>query len=306
MFRQPSFYLLIFCCFTFVCINGGDEDLSTSCDVELMVKRGTIKRAVPQQSLTVACPVKHCGEPQNVTWCKMLETTRCEDINYENVEITPNVKHDQNKLISFLTIKRISIHDDGLYRCRLKGNKFQFSHIINISVSELNQGLESSGDNADEFLSVIDDLPHVAVDDEDVSWLPYFSICVSIALLILTLTVMTLLSFHGWKRTLSFSDTNRKEMSTHVIPGLPKVNPPSTPVPQPHLTTENYIYSRSAPERPPLQPPPMPDESQPASANTLNAVYAVINHRQPGIPAREQHAAPKQDKKAEYAVINVP
>lgn len=48
------------------------------------------------------------------------------------------------------------------------------------------------------FFSV-DELPSVATD-EDVSWLPYFSICVSIALLVVTLTVLTLLSFYGWKR----------------------------------------------------------------------------------------------------------
>ncbi|KAI3356322.1 hypothetical protein L3Q82_017552 [Scortum barcoo] len=277
--------------------------MSTSCDVELMVKRGTAVKAAPQQRLTVKCPIKHCGEPQNVTWCKMLEATRCEEIDCtENVEITQNDK-PENKLISFLTFIRISIHDGGLYRCGLKGKKFELSHIINISVSELNQGVKSSDNNADELPSVVGNSP--IAGDEDVSWLPYFSICVSTALLILTLTVMTLLSFHGWKRTLTFSDTNRQKMSSHVIPSLPKVNPPSTPILQSHLTIENDIYSRSTAEKP-SQPPPMTDGSQPASANTSNAVYAVIKYCQSGIPAREQHAAARQDKKAEYAVINVP
>lgn len=45
----------------------------------------------------------------------------------------------------------------------------------------------------------IDELPS-AVGDENVSWLPYFAICVSIAILVATLTVLTRLSFCCQKR----------------------------------------------------------------------------------------------------------
>lgn len=93
-------------------------------------------------------------------------------------------------------------------------------------------------------------------------------------------------------------------MSTHVIPGLPKGNAPATPVQQARFPIQNY-YSPSTAERPPSQPPPMTNGNQPAVANTADAVYAVINHRQSGIPAREQHTATKQDRNTEYAAINV-
>ena len=100
-----------------------------------MVRRGTTWTAAPRQRVTVKCPVKDCGEPLSVTWCKLSDTDRCERINQtENVQ--QNDKRVKDKLVSFLTFKRISIHNDGLYGCSLKGYKFEMiSHTINISVS---------------------------------------------------------------------------------------------------------------------------------------------------------------------------
>lgn len=110
-------------------------DSFPSCEVELMVRRGTTRKVAPRQPLTVSCPVKHCGESLNVTWCKLLD--ECEQINYtKNVEIRQTENHVEDEMISILTFRRISIHDDGLYRCYVKGYKYeQISHIINISVS---------------------------------------------------------------------------------------------------------------------------------------------------------------------------
>ncbi|XP_076603699.1 uncharacterized protein LOC143330824 [Chaetodon auriga] len=259
-----------------------------------MVQRGTTWKAAPRQCLTVRCPVKHCGEPLNVTWCKLLNSNRCEWIHdTENIEIKQNDKDVKDELISFLTFKRISIDDDGLYKCSLKGHGYNsISHVINISVSDLNQGVKNSDDSADE-------LPPVA-GDKDVSWLPYLSICVSIALLVATLTMVTLLSTYGWRRILTPSITKEKEISTHSIPDLPQRSAPSAAFLQTHC-------------RPPWQPPPMTNGNQPAVANTADesqmsdrAVYAVINHRQARIPVREQHPETTQNKRAEYAVVNVP
>ncbi|XP_044072321.1 B- and T-lymphocyte attenuator [Siniperca chuatsi] len=304
MDRLSYIYLLIFMCFTLVCTYGSAQDLFPSCEVGLMVRRGTAWKTGPGQLLTVRCPVKHCGESLNVTWCKLLDTNKCEQINYtENVEIIQ--KHVKDGITSFLTFKRISIHDDGLYRCYLKGYKYGVvSHIINISVSDLNQGVKNSDNNADELAST--------ADEEDVSWLPYFYICISIALLVITLTVLTLLSFYGWKGKLTRNHTKGQEMSTHVIPDLPKRSAPSTHVLQTHFSILNDICTPNTAEKPLSQPPLMTTENQPAVANTADksqvldrAVYAVINHRQPGIPAREQHTVTKQNKNTEYAAINV-
>ncbi|TKS67057.1 B- and T-lymphocyte attenuator [Collichthys lucidus] len=173
MDRLPYTYLLIFYCLTFVCIYGRGQDSFPSCEVQVMVRSGMIKKAAPQQRLTVRCPVKHCGESLNVTWCKLLETNTCGQINQtEDVEITQDDKHAPDRLVSSLTFKRISIHDDGLYKCTL--GDIQIGHFINVSISD---------------------------GELDLSWLPYFYICISAVLLVATFSVFTLLRFYGWRHS---------------------------------------------------------------------------------------------------------
>lgn len=113
------------------------SDLFPSCEVRLTVHRGTTWKSASQQPVTVRCPVKHCGKSLNVSCCKLLDTNSCERINNtENVEITQTDNYVEDELISYLTFKRISIYDDGLYRWDLKGYEYELiSHIINISVS---------------------------------------------------------------------------------------------------------------------------------------------------------------------------
>ncbi|KAM8748741.1 uncharacterized protein AB9X84_013836 isoform 2-T2 [Acanthopagrus schlegelii] len=150
-------------------------DVSPPCEVGLMVRRGTTWTAAPRQRVTVKCPVKDCGEPLSVTWCKLSEADRCEQINQtENIQqINKRVK---DELVSFLTFKRISIHDAGLYGCSLKGYKYEvISHAINISVSDSYHGVKKSVDTTDGTLSV--------AGDEDLSWSAYI-ICLSVALLL--------------------------------------------------------------------------------------------------------------------------
>ncbi|TDH06805.1 hypothetical protein EPR50_G00117070 [Perca flavescens] len=298
MARPAYTHLWIFICFTFVCIYGRGQDRFPLCEVELKVRRGTTRKTVPQQRLTVRCPVKHCGESISVTWCKQVDINKCEQINYaENVEIKQNDEHVKDKLISYLTFTRISINDNGLYQCLVKGYKSQhISHFINISVSDLNQGVENYDNNAYE-------LPRLAAGDKDVSWLPYFFICASIALLVATLTVSTHLSCYCWKRILTYNQSKRQEMSTHMIPDLPNANAPSTPV-------LYDTYSQSTAGRPPSPSPLMTNGNQPAVANTADqsqvsdhAVYAFFNHCR--IPAREQHAATEQNKNTDFAAISV-
>nr|XP_046260775.1 B- and T-lymphocyte attenuator [Scatophagus argus] len=303
--RLPYTYLLLYC-FAFVCIYGiRDQDWLPSCEVALMVKSGTTWKVTPRQSLTVKCPVKHCGESLNVTWCKMLD--KCEQINYtENVETRQTDGRVKDELISFLTFNQISIYDSGLYRCYLKGYKYEHvSHSINISVSDLNQGAQNPDINA----VFAEELSSVA-GDEPVSWLPYFSIFAGIALLVASLIILTLLSFHGKKRIMIYNQTKRQEMSTHMIPDLPKASAPSTLFLQTHLSFKNDIYSPSTVERPPTQLAPTTSGNQPAVANTADesqvsdhAVYAVIDHRQRGISVRERHTITDQNRKAEYAAI---
>ena len=111
------------------------SDLPASCEVMLTVRRGTIRRVAPRENLKVSCPVKHCGESLDVTWCKVVHINYCERIHKtENVEIRQN--YGKDNLISYLSFKKVSVNDDGLYRCEVIGRTPElFSHAINISVS---------------------------------------------------------------------------------------------------------------------------------------------------------------------------
>ncbi|XP_028249039.1 B- and T-lymphocyte attenuator-like [Parambassis ranga] len=292
-------YLLICGCFMCVCADGRHKDVST-CEIELLVRRQTVFRAALGQHVIVKCPVKHCGQSPNVTWCKLLNTNNCERIHESNnTEIIQ--KHVKDKLISHLTFKQISINDDGLYRCQVHGGAV--SHAINISVS------------------VTDDEPENIIpsyyDDETAQlqgppcnrpWLPYLYICVSVVLTVIALTVIAF-RFNGWKRNLTVSRAKTKVMSTQVIPDLPRRSAPPTPVLQTHFSVLNDIYSPSSA----LTPNPPPTGNQAAVGSTAEkgrgsdcAVYAAINHRQSGTPARKQQRNAKQEKDPEYAVIRLP
>ncbi|KAF3843151.1 hypothetical protein F7725_002000 [Dissostichus mawsoni] len=265
MDRLPYIHLLICCCFTFVCISGKGEDIS-SCAVT--VRSGAIYKTVPQHNVTVSCPVKHCGEPINVTWCKLDTAIKWDQIKYkENIEITQTDTKDG--LISYLTFTRITSQDDGLYRCVLKGYKSeQISHSINVSVSDSNTDIHDFDYSADELPSSA--AVAVADADEDVSWLPYFYICVGIALLVFTLIVLTMLDSYGWKRIMTFHHTKGKALQTTITP-------------------------------PPITPSLRTNGEQLAAANTAaegqvsdHSVYAAVKHRSQ-IPAGEQDAVTKKN-----------
>ncbi|XP_022596786.1 uncharacterized protein LOC111218658 isoform X3 [Seriola dumerili] len=272
MVKLSNTCVMIF--FLFVSVYGRGEDLSPSC-VQLMVRSGTTLKRAPQQSATVSCPVKHCGKSLNITWCKLLDTNRCERINKtENIEIRQDDDHVKNELISYLTFKWITVYDDGLYRCEFRGKYHEISHIINISVSDMHQGDETTDDT--------DNIAVVSLSAADV----FFT------------------------ETLTFKPTKGQERSSHMIPDLPKGNTPSTPVLQDHFVL-NAIYSPNTAGTPPSPPSLTNNRNQPL-ANTGDkshasdyAVYAVINHTQPGIPARKQHAVTKQDNNPKYTAVNV-
>ncbi|KAM9341995.1 uncharacterized protein KZ484_014674 [Pholidichthys leucotaenia] len=277
-------YLIIFFCFTFTYICGKHQDLSSLCEVEIMIPRGETKKTAPEQSLTVKCPVKHCGRSLKVTWCKLHSIYDCEWINEtENIEIRQD--HVMDKLISYLSFKEISIHDDGLYKCGVIGyshsshsvnisvsDKHSSSHVSDISMPDKHLGVKNSDNKAE---------PLQTDGNEDKSWIPYFSICAGIIFLIFTLIILTHLSFYGRKRVLPFTSRHREEMPTHMIPGLPKWSAPSTPV-LTRLPVVNDIYSSSRTETPKC-PSTILSGNQPSFANAENkseasdnVLYAVI------------------------------
>lgn len=91
-----------------------------------------------------------------------------------------------------------------------------------------------------------------------------------------------------------------QEMSTHMLPGFSKGSAPSTSDLHYSPTTAGTPLSLTT------------NGHQPAVAHTADesqvsdkAVYAVINHRQAGMPAREQRTLTAQDKNSAYAAISV-
>ncbi|XP_041663411.1 B- and T-lymphocyte attenuator [Cheilinus undulatus] len=295
MDRHICIYLLIISCFTLVCINGRHQDVSSSCEVSVKVRRNTILRSAPNQSLTIKCPVSHCGESLNVTWCK-LDTDQCERLNYsENVKIRQDKQGD--KLISCLTFERISIHDDGLYRCGLNGYKNELiSHLISVSVSDSHQNLQN----------VADALSSPAAD-VDASWQPYFFIVFGVGLLVAAMTVLTLLRIHGWRRILTVNQTKAQEKPSHNIPNLPKARAPSLPVPPSNLYSLDENCSRTA-VRPTPQPRLMTSITQftvvnpeDPSQGSHRAVYAVISRQ----AVREQHTQITGNEENAYAAIRM-
>ncbi|XP_035507472.2 uncharacterized protein si:ch211-214p13.8 isoform X1 [Scophthalmus maximus] len=307
MDRLPYTCLMMFS--LFVSIHGIRKGSSHPCRVDVMVRRGTTLKIAPHQPLSVGCPVRHCGTWLSVTWCKILDRNRCERMkSTENVEIRQKDGRAKDELISYLTFKRISAHDDGLYKCYLEAYEYEsISHTINISVSDIHQGVEST-DNSEEVVSLS------TAGDEAGSWLPYVYICGGIALLVFSITALTHLHFHGCKQMLTHKPTKGQETSAHMLPALPKWGAPSAPVEQAH-------FVRKAPPSPrPAGSPPCPiaGGKQPLAGRTAEerqaspyAVYAVINHAQTGIPARKHHAATGQDKppgdaSAKYTVVKRP
>ncbi|XP_047457737.1 B- and T-lymphocyte attenuator-like [Mugil cephalus] len=290
-------YLVIFLCFTCIRTSGTGEDLISSCEVEIFVRRRTTWFTAPGQSVSLSCPVQHCGERVNITWCKVTNMT-CERINKsKNVEIRQNRVGD-DQLVSYLRFKEISVSDGGLYRCGLMGKQSPIGHAINISVSDSYESVKTnfnSDNNPAESLS--------ADPGGAAKWVPYFVICFSVILLVATLSLIVMLRFHKWNQKLTCNSTKGKETSTKMIPDLPRWSAHPSPVPQTHLSVPNDIYFSSAAGTPSFA---AAAKTQMKGQGSECEVYASIMLRPAGIP----HIYPtintmKQAKGTEYTAVNV-
>ncbi|XP_032422617.1 uncharacterized protein LOC116722567 [Xiphophorus hellerii] len=278
---------LIIWCTAFIWICGENE--VSSCDVMAEVRRGETKRVSPGQNLTVECTVKHCGESFIVRWFKFSKTLK----NWEAIPVMENIKitqkYNKENLISYLSLDQVSINDDGLYQCALGHSNEIVSHSINISVSELNKGVENTDNDADSI-------------DDDRSSLSIFLICVTIIFVIAAAIVLILVCCHGWKQTWTCNNKNQAEISTHMIPELPKTSASSSPSLRTPFSVLNDIYSSSKPEKTSTSTSPalaltgnVADTAANSQASNC-AVYTMINYQQCVSPARNDTS--KQDEKA--------
>ncbi|XP_048882977.1 uncharacterized protein LOC125749592 [Brienomyrus brachyistius] len=112
----------------------GSDDV---CPVEIRVARNTVTSAVENSSLTLHCPVKHCGWRPAVTWCKR-NPAHCITVNVaDNIKIQWKYSETEpNTGTSDLIFTRVSMGDAGLYRCGVYGTVTSVSHLINVSVTE--------------------------------------------------------------------------------------------------------------------------------------------------------------------------
>ncbi|XP_015253618.1 PREDICTED: B- and T-lymphocyte attenuator-like [Cyprinodon variegatus] len=266
---MDAMQLLIIWWTVFICIYGEDE--GSSCDVTFTVRRGTTKRAIPGQSLTVSCPVKHCGNVLNITWWKLSNTSSYKIIpNTENITIRQEYHKDD--LISYLSFNQVTIIDDGLYRCALEHRDESVSHAINISISDRNIGVKDPEDVVVGSKTRGDNGP----------WLPYFMICISIVLLVITAIMLTTVCCYSWRGTWTYnSKKGEQEISTHKIPELLKTGVCFSPILRPQMSALN-------------------DSKAERTTSTSTSLTHVGNK-----PATENSAAEfKLSNSVVYAVIN--
>ncbi|XP_014858710.1 PREDICTED: uncharacterized protein LOC106927566 isoform X1 [Poecilia mexicana] len=200
------------------------------------VLRGEAKRVSPGENLTVKCPVKHCGESFGIIWYKFSNTLETwENISdSENIRITQ--KDDKENLTSYLSFEQVSINDSGLYRCA-SGHSNEFtSHHINISVSELNKGVENPDDDADSI-------------GDDRSTLHFFLIGVTIIFPIAIAIVLILVCVQGWKQMWTCNNKNQEEKPTRMLSELPETSASSSPSLRTQFSDLSNTCSSSKSER---------------------------------------------------------
>ena len=92
-------------------------------------------RASPQEQVELKCPVLHCGKSVHIVWCKVLDTDlRCHKIrNSEHIQINKTMLLE-NKLVSVLRFRKVSVHDSGVYSCK-EENFGAVGHFISVRVS---------------------------------------------------------------------------------------------------------------------------------------------------------------------------
>ncbi|XP_039861686.1 B- and T-lymphocyte attenuator isoform X2 [Simochromis diagramma] len=300
-------YLIIFCCCVFVSVHGSGKGLHASCDVAIMVRRDSTRKTPPRRSLTVSCPVIHCGETLEVTWCKLFDSNNCERIHEtKNVKITQDP--DKDKLISYLNFKEISIHDDGMYRCGLLGyNVSAISHSISISVSDMYQGIETP-DNNDKNAGT------TPSPDHNENWRPYFYIYFGIVLLILILTTLIFRSSYDWKRALPSSAA--QPCSNQISASNPALKYQQCAVygiinhrhatkqggKYHNMTNPESSFTAERPESLTCQPHEHQiSASNPALKYQQCAVYGIINHRHTTKQGLKYHAVTNQVKNPEFS-----
>ncbi|KAM9447566.1 B- and T-lymphocyte attenuator-like isoform 2-T2 [Salvelinus alpinus] len=278
MDRPRSDHILLVLCLLFLlCVHGNAQDQGPTCEVRVI--RNTIWNAVPQKALTINCPVRHCGEKLHATWCKFVDPLNCEQI-HETEQVTFGWRP---KNICILYFKKISINDDGLYRCGVAGNgSTTVSHAIKVSVSDSNLEITSTADHNTIVLVVI-------------------------------VTAFSFFCLHAYKgpSRSTGNRTKKQDMSTLTAP-CPDLSfnhegtfpsSPSTPNPvQPANLYDNGLYCNRINGKNGALPS---SNIRAGGQVSSHLVYASLNHETTRGSLRSARIPTPQDAFSEYAAIRV-
>ncbi|KAF5899303.1 B- and T-lymphocyte attenuator-like, partial [Clarias magur] len=153
-----------------------------SCVPEIKVRKNTVYSASRERLLNISCPVTYCAEVPTVAWMKIDETSKYIPINETNHLTITQERTGLKNIISYLSFRNISTHNNGVYRCKIFSTNFSLeSHNININVSD--SSYLTSANNSTGFSET----------KSDVSWLLYVFICLGILGLVVTVMLISFL-----------------------------------------------------------------------------------------------------------------
>uniref|UniRef100_A0AAV2K285 Uncharacterized protein n=1 Tax=Knipowitschia caucasica TaxID=637954 RepID=A0AAV2K285_KNICA len=176
------------------------------------------------------------------------------------------------RLESVLTFTKISAEDSGLYSCR-ELHHGSIGHLINVLVSESNQGNQTDDTNT-ELKNGQNDGSESDADTMGITSLAYFVTFLCTVLILFTIIAVVMLRTYGCKCKPRHQPNSQDVQPSQNIPPLPKRNPP---VLYPSLPLDNDISSAS------LEPSPnnirdVRDQGlQETSEDRLSALYSKID-----------------------------
>ncbi|XP_071370395.1 uncharacterized protein [Centroberyx affinis] len=186
--------------------------------------------------------------------------------------------------------------------CQLREFNYALvSHSINVSISDRHKPrVENFNSNANDSSNITSE------EAASLHWVPYLTISISVVVLVFIVTVISLLSFYNCKRLMTNSQTKGQEMSTLMLPDIPKDSTPSAAVLHAHYSNlyDNYLHSNAVMSRSPMTHGAQPVANSAGGGQGSSClVYATLNHLPSGTSGRTQQTTNQQDEHSDYAAI---
>lgn len=264
-----------------------------SCE-QLYVKRKSMN-VTAGDSLQLECPVGHCTNKSNVTWCKFKEQ-RCLSLGHKNM----TWEDRKNTSVFILHFDQVLASDNGSYRCSLSASSGLLeSHLITIYVTERTQNYSEHPlitlTNISDTASAPGPAPMENMGGR--RWILYSLIPLGgLPLLITCFYLFSCLRRHQGKQKKS-SDTEERENNLVDVPQpfQSQQTEVGTRQNSQTLTSETRIYDN--------EPWFGVQEDPSLKENKQSIVYASLNHSVIGMNRRQ--ARNIEEAPTEYAAICV-